>query len=605
MSVAGVAKSAWTLRFVGMHAIVLVLLWAFSPLGSQAATNSVTAVATSESTTEILQYINADMLNQTLANNLAPSGDTSGRGFSFVVSLIQAMIGTSIASPLSALQFIGQLSGSQLDAIKRAGGMEAVLESSSQDTWGNLRTPSLESLPQYQAAEPKDWVNVPTDSITGFASLIGQPIGRLAVNSSGSSNFTISDSYHNFDCSPWIQLNWTDPDSTQMHLNASEYDNTPYYDWMRENYHRLVYAQSQNVDVTTGTANTSLDREPYVAAMQQMLGGNYNYGFFVDTMQNLSNINYDPAEAKAQLWEKRQIIFGSSESGLVGQKLSITTCNVNVSYVDMDVTCKSGATAASAINCRVNAMRATPNPPFSTNFTAFEPTSIGAKVMRYFPSITANTQSLAFAPTLFEQAMANGLVAGAADDSTVVNTLGGTQGVDLSKIPIHTFNKRLGLYFNTFWSATMNPALTVGGSFASQNIDASTLTNVTATHSTFPEIRYSVNRAWMAIYFISILVMYLSIFVSVFLRLVSQGPDIFGYMSSLTRDSRYVVDDSGLSSTLTGAERARVMRERRFKLVDVKADSEIGKIAFAEVDEHGNTYGEEVVSHVKKGRLYE
>ena len=138
MSVAGVAKSAWTLRFVGMHAIVLVLLWAFSPLGSQAATNSVTAVATSNSTTEVLQYIYADMLNQTNANQLAPAGTTNGNSFNFLVSLIQAMIGTSITSPLSALQFVDQLSNGQLDAINRAGGIEAVLESSSQDSWGNL-----------------------------------------------------------------------------------------------------------------------------------------------------------------------------------------------------------------------------------------------------------------------------------------------------------------------------------------------------------------------------------------------------------------------------------------------------------------------------------
>ena len=60
-------------------------------------------------------------------------------------------------------------------------------------------------------------------------------------------------------------------------------------------------------------------------------------------------------------------------------------------------------------------------------------------------------------------------------------------------------------------------------------------------------------------------------------------PIVLGYMSSLTRDTPYVMLPPG-GSTLDGPERSRLLGSEFVRLGDVQRDDGIGYLAFADWD---------------------
>lgn len=77
------------------------------------------------------------------------------------------------------------------------------------------------------------------------------------------------------------------------------------------------------------------------------------------------------------------------------------------------------------------------------------------------------------------------------------------------------------------------------------------------------------------------------------------GPDIPGYVSSMTRDSPYVRISNG-GSAIDGAERARLLRGLRVQLKDTMGESqEVGKLVFATIEE-----SEERVEQSIAGKMY-
>jgi hypothetical protein len=77
-------------------------------------------------------------------------------------------------------------------------------------------------------------------------------------------------------------------------------------------------------------------------------------------------------------------------------------------------------------------------------------------------------------------------------------------------------------------------------------------------------------------------------------------PDVFGFVSTLTRGSPYVDIPYG-GTTLDGIERAKLLQVLRVQLADVKEDAPIGYIALKSLRENDDGKA----SRVRKGRKYD
>ena len=103
-----------------------------------------------------------------------------------------------------------------------------------------------------------------------------------------------------------------------------------------------------------------------------------------------------------------------------------------------------------------------------------------------------------------------------------------------------------------------------------------------------PNAVYIANK-WHAVVLLLItLFLQLAGLATMLLTAVIRAPNVLGFVSSLTRDSPYlapIVPPGG--SMLDGAERARVLGDVRVRLVDVKPEEPVGRIAFAAVGGRG------------------
>jgi hypothetical protein len=332
---------------------------------------------------------------------------------------------------------------------------------------------------------------------------------------------------------------------------------------MKDNYHLM-----------TNRHNATLDQEPYNAALQDLLP--ISSGFFLDTLGNVSASIKNPTSPS--------IVFVSRG----WTSYYITTCMASMIYVDVNITCATTSRLSQA-TCAATSIRETSNPPTSTNYTAFSTVPNAYWIARSWPTIFGPQHSMTSTQTeLFIADPSSAFVGAAATIKTV----------ELGAVPINVFEKRFGLVFNTFWKASVAPSLIVGGDVSKANLELQPFINTTAAWSQFTPQVYALNTPWLALFFLSTLIMFIAAVFAIFFKMRSRSPDILGYVSTLTRDNPYMGLPAG-GSALSGSERARILRDQKVMLVDVRDGEEVGRIAFAAVNDGGRK------KELKTGRLYE
>jgi len=105
------------------------------------------------------------------------------------------ILGAVLSAPNAAAILANGTSPTFDESIERLGGVAKVLEASKMDIWGNVRMPYLEKLPHYNRETPHDWVDVPTDEIPVYESLIGIPIRGIPPGIVGNLTFAVSAAY--------------------------------------------------------------------------------------------------------------------------------------------------------------------------------------------------------------------------------------------------------------------------------------------------------------------------------------------------------------------------------------------------------------------------
>lgn len=96
------------------------------------------------------------------------------------------------------------------------------------------------------------------------------------------------------------------------------------------------------------------------------------------------------------------------------------------------------------------------------------------------------------------------------------------------------------------------------------------------------EPQYRLNWAWINLDYLSCGILLTASIFSFWLRKNTLAPDIFGYVSSLTRDNPYIPVTEG-GSTLSGIDRAKHMEKVKIKIGDVGPSSEEAKVGIVYV----------------------
>ncbi|KAL6354955.1 hypothetical protein LRP88_12313 [Fusarium phalaenopsidis] len=266
------------------------------------------------------------------------------------------------------------------------------------------------------------------------------------------------------------------------------------------------------------------------------------------------------------------ISYGLSNEDSGNPIWAIINCTMQTVMVETELRCgpSPSATSCSAFRQRrVNGHMSSNRPPsilFRNNNAADSATDV-QQVLKFWPTSSGEVLIGAASPT-------ENYIMGE------LHPFAGQKprrwaGNDLDVFP-DEFSRRFTTAFNTFWDATLNPLTHTNVSFGELPE-----TNVLSFDepSAQPFMNSTIGERIVSHRLLAILGLALQFFI--------RGPDILGFASTMTRDNPYVPVAPG-GSNLDGPDRARMLRDLRLQLADVRPDDANGYIAVRAVPSLGS-----------------
>ncbi|UPK95611.1 hypothetical protein LCI18_006546 [Fusarium solani-melongenae] len=529
-------KSPFVVRIFTFWTLVLGFIWVISPAGGQAAYRTVRLTSLIETTTHDLMYSPAADIGLPFNRILWASSSNLGTQLGGVYAMFGAAISAS-----NAIAQASNGSSPKFDAAMRGlGGVDTAIVAARMDLWQNVRIPEITVLPGYDSQDPYRWLQVPTDRLVTYESLVGVPVRGIPQETPGNISFQLSTTYATLECSPWFNTTtWREetPDALLLHK----------------------------------AVNSSITNEKRI--------GNYVNGFqqiYMDTPSPLTGFNFSTRNHTSQ----GPITQGSLVFGTKGKS---TICDIGHIYVDVEVQCQREQRLGQMV-CRSDKIRHSPAQPvpFPDNqmITKINQTDPGAPAAGYFiaflPWIASSYHSGNRSP--LENYLADP-ARGIEGDAVALTD-------EYTRLPLKVFAQRLAMVMNTALCISYDMPSILG--FTDLNItESAALTGMepkygstTGIFSTATVV-YRVQHKWMGLYIVSLVVMSICAVATIVLRLLIRAPDFLTSVAGLTRDSPYINVPPG-GSTLDGEERSRLLRNRRLKIVDVHPERDVGHIAFAD-----------------------
>jgi hypothetical protein len=476
------------------------------------------------------------------------------------VDRFRALNGAAFSAQDTGLLHANGSSAQFDDAVQRAGGALEAARLTRRDLWRNVRIPFLHSLPSSPNSE-FDWIDVPSDTVHDYASLIGIPVRGIPTAKRGNATFIIQPFYQ------ILQVKTLSGHFNKLTQVLTGKQCTPWLNttkWNQTNNNSILN-RTENVIFPTGWPNIHLDillnrNRPYTASDSPISLGS-NLTGFVTGMS--SSEQPEPLTL------------------VVYNYMNLTLCNVTTQYVDAAVSC-SRAVDDGDLACAVSRMRRTPGLAEPKNLTAVD-MGWSHRILKYIPYTL---------PSL--HASTSGILENWLRDPPA-SFLGSPNGVIsiYDGLPLSVFSDRLAMVLNTHIQASLNATILVGSdgnAFAAVDKDWA---NTTGTWTEFTVPIYKVNRTWFALYLISAIFASICAIANVVLRW-NNIPDIISGVSALTRDSPFFNTPTP-ASTLDGSDRARFLRDRIVMIQDVYPDKEVGRIALADAT---------TLMRLEKERLY-
>lgn len=463
-----------------------------------------------------------------------------------------------------------------------------------QDLWGHVKIPNLDRIASRSSETADGWFDVPPAinlSTDDFVSLTGIPV--LGRNPNQDATFNL--------------------ETSQMHVHCGKFKETvvPYF-----NHTKLIEFVPQlrkpSVSYDANKTDDPFERSTFLLRMdesEQLLDtridaffGNVNktreplsrrsltYVFHLDTFQDLDAFP-DPDNGRSRLY----------------RTVKAVNCTVSQSHSEAAIRCTKEGCAAFRLRKSRTDHRPAEVTPLDHSILSimldFLPQSI------IWSRSSSPTEQFIFDTNAFPFM------------SPTLNDAGKQGWVDTSLVPIKTMSTRLSLLLNTYYQLTLAPNA-FGGRLSANlsmygpdtipatDVDVYLPHNLSTTNTTLsdwfsefsdrvwrsdiafigattnatvstPQEIFQCNFAWLAALFAAGGIIFATGMGSLILKHRTLGPEMFGFVASMTYNENPFVKLPQGGSALDAMERARLLRDVEFRVGDVKGEEEVGHIAFA------------------------
>jgi len=468
------------------------------------------------------------------------------------------------------------------------------------DPYGNVKIPNLEYIND-TVADAGGWITVPEiKEPEAYSALVGLPIVGLPQTSR--SNFTIESTYLTVECGRFNQAPYPGNGSTnRLDTDFVKLDKlVPGKVWSNKsmtNPFEPTEGRLTTFFIDTNLGSPWNTEDPMYETLMGRLDaffGNYNQTRLSSKQaQQAREISYTSVYAT------------SVESSTFG--LNMARCTLAQNHVEAMVECVGQQCATKKVRRSLSDSR-------PSAYTALEHGVIMAGFAQQFPIAVTNT--VGSSPT--ERYLAN------SSAFPFVQHAGhftqDTAFVNLSLIEPTLFSRRLSSAINTYYQLTIQPTGYFGslsGNLSLYGPDTIPATDVNkylpnnfpATNNSFfdwwpkfdevaqssesPFIGATTNAtttsteeifvgevAWLSLLMVSSSVILIIGIAALVLKQRTLGPELFGFVSSMTYENPWVKIPSG-GTMLDAMERARLLGDVQVHIADVRGNDDVGHIAFA------------------------
>ncbi|KAJ4347502.1 hypothetical protein N0V95_005376 [Ascochyta clinopodiicola] len=196
-----IAPSIWPILFSAMFtlsmlkpaSLVLIVLWAFNPLGSQASFRGIYLKDVVGHETGKITHYNPSL---SIQMNLT----TWSFGMQRTKPTTRALYSTLLYDIVPTIQYVDPRSASYQETMLKLGGPQSAAIQAAMDSWGNVRIPHLEYAAGYDPSNPHEWVSIPwTDAVQNYSSLMGARFEGVDRTITGNTTFNMTSSYQTLD----------------------------------------------------------------------------------------------------------------------------------------------------------------------------------------------------------------------------------------------------------------------------------------------------------------------------------------------------------------------------------------------------------------------
>ena len=438
------------------------------------------------------------------------------------------------------------------------------LQNSSVDIWNHPRVPRLQELEQSSQDDDTEpsWVEIPNEGAVAYTSLTGLSVVSLEPNTVA--NFSVPYDYMYTDCKP------------HMRTTAKEI---------------MAYLDQDFGDVELGGHKLHPSGWPY--EQPEHSGSEINRLFNMSYLSPTTFVYYEssfffasPYNTSTSSGTSGYVFYGTKDLANV----SLYKCTLHNITLEANIVCDSAA-------CRTTRLRRAAQPRPSSRYSDGNVSIDGRPgsvvqyeyylrdFIQYFATIGGMITRFSSHP-IDNYIYGNTSMLGQSTSYFTADPV----GHNWSTIPDEQVSQRLTEVFNTYWESSRWMATTIRTDpFALSSINETTnepflnlrLNQTTATVSRQVAL-YKASLPWVLTLLLCSGVLFILGLVNVIVSLKTSVPDIFGAVSSLTRNNPYVDLPEG-GSTLDGTDRARLIKDLRVQLGDVQESEGVGLIALKSI----------------------